>query len=174
MNGSGGRGPNPTANCTVCRSAMVGFIDAGIASGSTLRSIANSTGVSYAALRRHAANHVAPRSSGAVPTAASAAPLPPGASPLDSMRRRLDVLNAMDESTMSSRDRIQHSEELRRAAETLARMEPPSRPDGVSFAEVDGLAEFFADIAGLAAKFPMIQSDLAAISARHFPMTEAT
>lgn len=163
VSGSSGRGPVPGALCTVCRSPMLGFIDAGITSGSTLRSIANQTGVSYAALKRHAANHVVVASPSASPTAR----LGPGASSLDAMRQTLDDLIATDLSTLSARGKAAHAEAIRRVAETLARMEPPETLEVARVEDVEGLPEFLGDLFLLGEKHPAIRADIGALFRKH-------
>lgn len=161
-------GPIPTSACSVCSHALRGYIDSLVTAGNrSMKSVAAETRVSYDALRRHSARHVAPQAS---VVAVPSAPLPAGSTPAEVMRRRVDDLIAMDTSAMSSRDRIAHSEELRRAAESLARMAPPPPPDGVSFHEVNGLAEFFADLMTLVDRFPMIRPAMIDMTRRHFPM----
>lgn len=114
--------------CTVCGHPRVAYMDRLLRGGSrSIKSVASEVGVSYAALRRHSQNHVGP-ATGNQPTSPSGSSgttaLPAGSTPYDVMRARVDDLAAMDTRTMSNRDRIQHSEELRRAAETLAKMTP--------------------------------------------------
>lgn len=140
-------GASVGARCLVCRSGKVGSIDALVRAGTrTLKDIAADHGVPYSALRRHAANHVAPSTSGS-PAAAGTTMLPAGATPYDTMRKRVDDLNAMDSTTMSSRDRIAHANELRLAAESLAKLTPVDPDLGtIDPMSVPGVGEILAMI----------------------------
>lgn len=132
--------------CRVCNDARRGYVDSLIAGGRSMKSIEAETGLPYDSIRRHVANHVPKAAKPAAPSVA----LPAGASPYDTMRKRVDDLNAMDSTTMSTRDRIAHSEELRRAAETLAKLTPVDPTAGtVRVDDIEGLPEFFAVIFGL-------------------------
>lgn len=99
----------------------MGYVESSIAGGRSMKSLAAETGLAYDAIRRHVANHAAPPAPSVAPSTSA---LPAGSTPYDVMRARVDDLASMDTSKMSSRDRIQHSEELRRAAESLARLAP--------------------------------------------------
>lgn len=133
-----------TTGCKVCNDARRGYVDSLIAGGRSMKSIEAETGLPYDSIRRHVANHVAKAAPPSRVTSASTA-LPAGSSPYDVMRARVDDLAAMDTRTMSNRDRIAHSEELRRAAETLSKLTPVDPSAGVVRVEdVEGLPEFFA------------------------------
>jgi hypothetical protein len=134
--------------CAACRAPNRSHLDALLVAGKkSMKAMAVETGVPYDAIRRHAANgHVTGLSKGAS-SSPSSAPLPAGATPFEVMRKRVDDLAAMDTSTMSNRDRIQHSEELRRAAETLARLSPVDPTTQViTVADVMGLNELMGEL----------------------------
>lgn len=85
--------------------------------------VAVAIGVGRHSVQRHVASmHVAPQSPAQAQPAS--APLAPGASALDVMRRAVDDLIAIDTSQMSPAAKSAHYDALRRAAESLAKMEP--------------------------------------------------
>ncbi len=137
-------GPIATSRCSVCNDARLPAINAMIASGKTLKDVhAVHVGTSYAALRRHAANHVAPSSSSRPPMVAP----DPNATPYEVMRKTVDDLRAIDTAGLAPRNAIIHLDALRRATESLARLSPVDPATSViRVADVAGLNEFLGEL----------------------------
>jgi hypothetical protein len=176
VSGASGRGPNPMANCSVCRSNQLGYINSLVIAGTpSMKQIAANTGVSYDAIRRHTKNDHDGFVSASKPatTTASSTPLPAGSSPVDVMRRTLDDLAATDISKLPARAQAAHAESVRRVAESLARMDPSdSGPIEVRVADVPGLEGFLGDLLLILNEFPQIRARVAASMTEHGLMSE--
>lgn len=158
-----------TAGCSVCNHPRLSHIDRLIVAGNrSLASIAAEVGVHYSALRRHTAKHVARP---AVPPAnaptTSGGGLPAGSSPVAVMRKTVDDLAAIDASKLPPAQRVAHLDALRRATESLARMEPPAAPDSVRIEDVEGLAPFLADVFLALEPYPDARKALGAVIEKH-------
>jgi hypothetical protein len=152
--------------CTVCQHPQSAAMDALIETGArSLRSLAVDFGLGVKAVQRHALHYAGirgshpglarqPRADQAQPGQAERAlpqpgeiqaPASPG-EPLDSvteLRAQLAALNAMDQTAMSTPQRLGLMDAKRRTAEALGRALPP--PSGrVEVNDVDGLPEFIA------------------------------
>ena len=159
------------ARCAVCGHPRVAYVDRLVTAGNrSLKSIAAEVGVSYDALRKtHVPNHlpVAAAARGAAARGGGGGGVAPGASPLDVLRNNMDQLAAIDVTRLPASQRAQHLESVRRAAESLAKMEPPAAPTEVTLRDVRGLEEFLADVFLALEPHPEARRALRAVIEKH-------
>lgn len=160
--------------CKVCRAGALRLqqADAMLRDGKPYAVVARFLGVTRHSVSRHqSSGHVAPAPMVAPTTSPPVAPpVAPSNDPIDVMQKAMDDLAAVDTTNMSPAARSAHFDNLRRAAESLARIKPPDHSATViRVADVEGLEAFIADVFTLGDKYPMIRPELAAIRKRHFP-----
>ena len=149
--------------CSICLSAQRSRIDAMMTGNQPLSHIAKQYGVSYAALRRHKANHLG----NAMPPAPAPVTIAAGSTPLEVLRGTVDALAAVDLAKLTPAQLGKHAENVRRAAESLARMEPPREPDAWRVRDVEGMDDFLADMLDALDPHPAALAALKPVIAKH-------
>jgi len=115
-----------STRCSVCLHPRAAEADALLASGKAVRAVARVIGVDRNAMNRHHQNHFsAPASAEGRRVAAD-----PTASTAEIMRGVVNDLRSVDTSSMTAHAKSVHLDNLRRATESLSRVEaPPPPPD---------------------------------------------
>lgn len=158
--------------CTTCELPNLAEVDRQLREGKTASAVARAFGLSRAAVANHRRKgHVLPEA--LVQTEQAFGP-PPAAEPADpedleaQLRRHLAEVSAVDVSQLSPAQRMQVFEEKRRTIETLSKVAGPMDKRTVTLAEVDGLAEFLADMTVVLDRFPDARDALIPVVEKHF------
>ena len=151
--------------CVTCEHPQLRSIDELLQNGRrSWRSISAEFGINQKALGRHAKNHLPASRGPRAPQSDRAASAPPGrgiaqpgapdaaegilgeGEPVDiraELTRQLAFLNGLDASNLSPTAQVNLADAKRRAAEALAKVQPPSPAAPVKVREVEGLEDIF-------------------------------
>jgi hypothetical protein len=147
-----------STSCNVCRHARLAEADAALAARRTDASVARLLGLKKDAVRRHRLNHLA-----VAPPETRAASTDPAASAAAVLRDAMNGLRGIDTTTMSGPAKTAHMDALRRAAESLSRVEEPSPPSDDGRPTWEALRAMWAEMFLALEPFPEARMALAKV-----------
>ena len=163
------------SRCGVCASPQLPAVDAWLQAGKPVLGAAKAFGISRGSIRTHVSlGHVpqTPVSAPAFPTTGLA-----DVDPVVALQTRLNQLHATDTSTWSPAQIDRHNEQIRRTAESLSRMKPPTDLEGPNTRKLKALQELFDAQNEVIDRHPEIRSEVAdairALKARREAESEA-